>query len=394
MTPNLRLLTGLLLVISSPFVECYGQAADSWSASLSYENDALSLNSKEENYTGSLRLEIQSSSARLPRILFPALKSGVQVDASRFALGAYGYTPQNIRSTEVEAEDRPYGSFAYAGAGRTNYDLVKERVLRSELQVGMLGTGVLKEVQQAMNPLFGRDEPMGWNNQVGYAGSFAFNYSISISRASFHSGQVFLKYFLNNFHLEHDSLATEDSELITVDTLMKDKVAMRELSELLVAETGFEFLQTNLKAGGNAGMVQDNVFFTLELNLFNINRHSLLNYIPENVKAYGPLHDTHHMREGKDLFRFNVFIHPSLKLVGYNAFLEGAMFNDNSTLVIAHQDIQRALFEIEAGFNLLIAHRVTLIGSWSGRSKEYTGGRPFNTWGGLTLGFSPSKWHE
>jgi lipid A 3-O-deacylase len=163
---------------------------------------------------------------------------------------------------------------------------------------------------------------------------------------------------------------------------------------LLVAETGFEFLQTNLKAGVNAGMVHSNLFATVEINLFNVNRYSLLNYIPESVIAYGPLHDTGYAQERNDRFRFNVFVRPTVKVVGYNAFLEGAMFNDNSTLVIPHSDIQRVLFEIEVGFNLLIANRVTLAGSWSGRSREYTGGRDFNTWGGLTLGFAPSKWHE
>jgi lipid A 3-O-deacylase len=389
-----KLLTCLFLCASSIVIECYAQSEDSWAINLSYENDPLALNTEGENYTSSLRTELLTSSFTMPRYIFPRLNSAVNVDVSRMAFGVYGYTPQNTATSEVETDDRPYGSFSYLGAGRTSYDLVKEIVLKSELQVGLLGTGVLREVQQVMNPVFGREAPMGWDNQVAYSESFAFSYSASISKASFHSGQIFLKYFLNNLHLEHDSLATADSELVTVDSLMRDKVAMRELSELLVAETGFEFLQTNLKAGVNAGMVHDNVFAAVEFNLFNVNRYSLLNYIPESVIAYGPLHATGHARERSDRFRFNIFVRPALKLVGYNAFLEGAMFNDNSTLVIPHGDIQRVLFEVEAGFNLLIANRVTLIGSWSGRSREYTGGREFNTWGGLTLGFAPSKWHE
>lgn len=382
----------LTLMMCAACISSSAQSENVWAINVSYENDALSLNDNEENYTSSLRTELVTSAVQMPRFLFPRLKSTVEVDMSRFAFGVYGYTPQNIESAEAETDDRPYGSFSYLSAGRMSYDLEKERSVKSELQVGLLGTGLMGRIQQTMNPLFGREAPMGWDNQV--AESFAVNYSATISKSSFHSGQIFLKYFLNNLHLEHDSLATEDSEFVTVDSLLKDKVVMRELSELLVAETGFEFLQTNLKAGVNAGMVLDNLFFTLELNLFNFNRHSLFNYIPERVTAYGPLHATHHMRDGKDLFRFNFFVRPTFKVVGYNAFLEGAMFNDNSTLVIPHGDIQRALFEIEAGFNLLIARKFTIVGCWSGRTKEYNGGRPFNTWGGITLGYSPGKWHE
>jgi hypothetical protein len=370
------------------------QNEDSWAFNLSYENDALSANSRQENYTSSFRAEFLSTQFPTPKFLFPRLKSPTLRIVSAAALGAYGYTPQNITNAEVEAEDRPYGSFAYAGLGSTFYDLEREIVMKSELQVGMLGTGVVEGVQNTMNPLFLRPEPMGWNNQVAYANSFAFNYSVTVTKASFHSGQVFLKYFLNNLHLEHDSVATPDSELIHVDTLMNDKTLMRELSELLVAETGFEFLQANLRAGVNAGLVMDNLFFGVDFNLFNFNRYSLLNYIPESVKAYGPLHPTHHRHDGHDKFRFNVFVRPTAKLVGYNAMLEGAMFSDNSTLVIPHGDINRVLFEIEAGFNMLLGQQLSLSMSWSGRTKEYSGGRPFNTWGGITIGYSPSNWNE
>jgi hypothetical protein len=370
------------------------QNANSWAVNLSYENDALSMNPRQENYMTTFRGEFQTTTVSTPRFLFLPLRSSNLRSVSVFAFGAYGYTPQNIESSEVETEDRPYGSFAYAAFGSTRYDLEREIVMKSELQVGMLGTGVVENVQQAMNPVFGREVPLGWHRQVAYANSFAFNYSVGITRASFHSGQLFLKYFLNNLHVEHDSVATIDSEFIHVDSLMNDKATMRELSELLVAETGFEFLQTNLRAGVNAGMVLDNIFFTLEMNLFNFNRYSLLNYIPDEVKSYGPLHATHHRHDGKDNFRFNVFVRPTMKLVAYNAMLEGAMFNDNSVLVVPHQDISRVLFEIEAGFNVLVARQFSIQMSWSGRSREYAGGRSFNSWGGLSLGYSPASWNN
>jgi len=389
-----KLISGLFLFAFMLPLACAAQSRDSWAVNFSYENDPLALNGTGENYTSSLRTELVTSAFSMPRFIFPGVKSPVAVDASRLSFGVYGYTPQNIESPTAEPDDRPYGSFTYLAAGRTSLDLAREVVLKSELQVGLLGTGVMNEIQQAMNPLFGRSAPMGWDNQVAYAETFALNYAATVSKASFHSGQLFLKYFLNNLHLEHDSVETADSELVHVDSLMRDKIMMRKLSQLLVAETGFEFLQTNLKAGVNAGMVQDNVFLTLELNLFNVNRHSLLNYIPDDVAAYGPLHATDHMRNSEDNIRFSFFVRPSVKFVAYNAFLEGAMFNDNSSLVIPHEDIQRVLFEIEAGFNLLITRRITLAGTWSGRSREYTGGRQFNRWGGLTLGFTPGMWYE
>lgn len=381
-----------LAVIGS--IECRAQDKNHWAINISQENDALSLNDKRENYTSSVRVEVLTSAVKLPNLLFPRLKSTIPFEISRFAVGAYGFTPQNIVRTDTELDDRPYGSFAYLSTGTASYDLIREITLKTEVRVGLLGTDVVSNVQQAMNPLFGRSKPMGWDNQIMSGKSFAVNYSAVVTKSSFHSGQIFLKHFLNNIHLEHDSLANDDSEFVTIDSLMGDKTVMRELSELLVAEAGFEFLQTNLLAGVNVGMVEDNVFAGIELNLFNFNRHSLFNYIPEHVIAYGPLHQTHHMRESRDMVRFNVFVRPTVKAVGYNALLEGAMFNDNSAVVVPHGDIQRILFEVQAGFNLLIAHQFTIAAHWSGRSKEYADGRPFNSWGGITLGYSPSKWHE
>jgi hypothetical protein len=394
MSGYLRNLTATLAFTCILIPVLRAQNVNSWAASLQYENDALAMNARQENYTTSLRGEFQSTAIATPRFLFPPLRSTTLRSVSVFALGVYGYTPQNIESPEVVTEDRPYGSFAYAAWGSTQYDLEREIVLKSELQVGMLGTGVAEDLQVAMNPVFGRPEPLGWDYQVAYSNSFAFNYSVSVTRASFHSGQIFLKYFLNNLHMEHDSVATSDSEFVPVDSLMGDKTAMRELSELLVAETGFEFLQTNLRAGVNAGMVMNNLFFTGEFNLFNFNRYALLNYIPESVKAYGPLHATHHRHDGKDNFRFNIFVRPTARIVAYNAMLEGALFGDNSTLVVPHQDISRLLFEIEAGFSMLLARQFSIQMSWSGRSREFDGGRSFNAWGGIALGYSPASWNE
>lgn len=390
---TLRILLGLLSVF--PILTSLAQSRSGWSASLTHENDVLSLNDKGENYTGSMRLEVLLPQTRPRLIPFLRPKDPNTIDVLISAIGAAGFVPQNPFSSDVDTEDRPYGSFAYLGSGHIKYNLEKGRITRSELQLGSIGGSIWSGLHRGLTKAIGaRPEPMGWGNQVGAPGSAAVNLSFAVSQDGFHSGQIFMKYFLENIHLEHDTVDLADSELIHVDTVMKDKQVMKGLSHLLVAETGFEFFQTNWLAGGNVGTCMDNIYVGAEFDLFNINRYALLNYIPESIRTFGPLHATHHKHGTRDLIRFNVFVRPMVKAVGYNAMLEGLLFKDKSALVIGHGDISRILFEIDAGFNLLINHRVSLIGTWSGRTREYKGGRSFNSWGGLTIGYSPARWNQ
>ncbi len=325
---------------------------------------------------------------------FPLFRSG-GMNVQRILAGAYGFTPQIVELTDVDIYDRPYASFSYAGAGQTSYDLERGLVLNSDLRLGLVGMQKFGEFQKwyTGTGAFGAQQQMGWSNQLEAPGKFAVNYSASITKNSFHSSQLFLRFFLRNIHHEVDTVNVSGADQVHVDSVMNNRRLMKDLANLYAAEVGFEFLQTRWTAGANIGTLANNLFVTWRINLMNINRYSLLNHIPDYINEYGPLHATDHRHHGIDKVRFHIFVRPSVKVVGSNAMLTGLPFGGGDGYRLVSADISRVLFEMEAGFDLTLWQNFDFVYTWAARSREFDGGRKLNTWGLLSLGYSPRSWN-
>ncbi len=84
-------------------------------------------------------------------------------------------------------------------------------------------------------------------------------------------------------------------------------------------------------------------------------------------------------------FRIYAYEHPMFHVVGYDATLQGGLFNKTSPYTIASQDMERILFENRFGF-VLNYQRLYLEYFQSVRSRQFTTAQ-MNVWGGIQIAF-------
>ncbi|RED26927.1 hypothetical protein BD847_0856 [Flavobacterium cutihirudinis] len=308
------------------------------------ENDFLGIDNKDENYTGAAKVELLTPEIKWKWLPFFKFRQDPTVlNVQRFGFGGTAYTPQDIASSEVVIGDRPYASLTFFSFGNVCYNTTKNLILQSDLIIGSVGSPGPGNVQSYIhkNHWFGSDrpEPQGWDNQIGFNGSLVINYNIRLEK---------------------------------LILLGKSKSNFQWMTPYWVAKADIGNYMMNLQGG-------------IKLNFLNFNSGLLQDYIPglPTFVEEAPK---------KRAIRFNLFAEPSVRLAAYNATLEGLMFNDQSIYKIEHSQVNRFLFEINAGANLLLGDFFYAKYSFYGRSQEYSGGKSFHTWGGITIGFSPSRW--
>lgn len=135
-----------------------------------WENDWFGGQGTDRHYTQGLRLSylngedrVWSRVARAARAV-PFLPDGARIRAS-YALGQNLYTPENIRSTDLVADDRPYAGWLYGAIGvvATNGSILD----MLELSVGVVGPAALgEEVQSWIHRVIGSPHPEGWSHQL------------------------------------------------------------------------------------------------------------------------------------------------------------------------------------------------------------------------------------
>lgn len=92
-----------------------------------------------------------------------------------FIIGSIAYTPDDIGNPAPIFDDRPYASLIYLGNKRVRAD--DEAALGVELQVGLLGTPIAREVQSTLHQWYREAadslepvEPRGWDHQISDGG--------------------------------------------------------------------------------------------------------------------------------------------------------------------------------------------------------------------------------
>jgi len=82
-----------------------------------------------------------------------------------FSLGQNMYTPENIVTTELVENDRPYTAWLYLGSGFHLKDETFQNTF--EIQLGMVGPSALgKEIQDFVHDRHGIPKANGWANQI------------------------------------------------------------------------------------------------------------------------------------------------------------------------------------------------------------------------------------
>lgn len=104
------------------------------------------------------------------------------------------FTPGDIRISAPIYHDRPYASLLYFGVGYWTRK-PDSSIIETQLQVGVLGTSIGREVQKFIHRRCCADRiPQGWDNQIGQGGAATFVYRAKRTESlvlPFSSGQVF-----------------------------------------------------------------------------------------------------------------------------------------------------------------------------------------------------------
>ncbi len=150
---------------------------ESWTVSFYHENDLFVRT--DRYYTSGSKVSIVSpnlhrtfnDSARLPQWSKPIVRrlpfihdEAVQKNIS-FSLGQSIYTPEDIFTTELIPDDRPYAGWLYLGMGFHNRTERWSDTL--ELSLGVVGPWSLaKHAQRFVHKVRDMEMPEGWHHQI------------------------------------------------------------------------------------------------------------------------------------------------------------------------------------------------------------------------------------
>lgn len=136
---------------------------------VSIENDFFG-NGTDKDFTNGIRFTYMDIGANQPFYvdwidrLSPTFKVN-KTTVSYFSFGQNLYTPQDIKTTELNPNDRPYAAFTYISGGLAT--ATDNHIDNAELTLGLVGPSAAgKVVQTEFHKLIHADKPMGWQHQI------------------------------------------------------------------------------------------------------------------------------------------------------------------------------------------------------------------------------------
>jgi hypothetical protein len=155
--------------------------------SLEIDNDLFALTQSDRDYTGGLGVTVHGPQtpeyrwspdpllARLDRLTVPGAENVAAVlHAVQVAL--IGFTPEDLRTTAVVPEDRPYAGLLFVTAAR-QYVTRDQRTIRySELSVGALGLSLTSDLHDAVHDVVDSESPRGYDHQISAGGELTARY--------------------------------------------------------------------------------------------------------------------------------------------------------------------------------------------------------------------------
>ncbi|MBF9239051.1 lipid A deacylase LpxR family protein [Hymenobacter sp. BT683] len=231
-----------------------------------------------------------------------------------------GFTPLRIQDPFIRFGDRPYASYVYASFFRVSNQPTRRRRLTSALEVGFIGPGTFaKEFQTAIHRATNNPEPRGWDYQIRT--DAVLGYRVGYERQLLAVAGV------------AEVIGHAEASLGTLYTYASTGAQLR----LGLLQPYF----TNLGVGSGTS------------------------------------------QPGRS--RWQVYAHTSLegRLVGYDATLQGGLFNQSSPYVLPAGAVTRTVLRNTTG--LVLAHKgfsLDVTSTWI--SPEFAGARS-HSWGKLAL---------
>ncbi len=254
---------------------------------LSFDNDILDYT--DRFYTNGIRVELTAPGLRsnpLSIAMVPYWSSAVNY----YGIGIVQnmYTPSTTKTGGIKIGDRPYAAYLYFASKKTSNDPVHRFRQISELDIGIIGPNSYGEwVQRAFhNSVPTNNEPLGWEYQI--QNDLVLNYSMTYEK-----GILSNKYF-----------------------------------------------EMNLLSTGQVGTLYTNFTGGIGLRAGWLNPY----FANPGVEKRRILKD-----KGLRTNQLFFFLKGSGKIVGYDATLEGGLFNKSSAYVIPVKDVSRVVFQTSVG---------------------------------------------
>ena len=147
-----------------------------------YDNDYFG--STDENYTQGYNFELVSPSFKKNPINKLFLKPKNSEYKYGLSLEHIGYTPFNIKSTEIQFGDRPFAAAIMLKSFAIATDTLAKSRFVSSFNIGLIGPVAFgKEMQVAIHEATGNTIPGGWQNQI--KNDVVLNYEISYEKQVF-----------------------------------------------------------------------------------------------------------------------------------------------------------------------------------------------------------------
>ena len=257
---------------------------------INFDNDIL--NYTDRFYTNGIRIELF-----LPAFRFNPL-SRLMIPYGKRAKSYYGlslvqnmYTPSTTKTGGIHVGDRPYSAYLYVGSSKITNDVRRSYRQTSEIGIGIIGPDSYGEwVQRSFHSSVPtNNEPLGWEYQI--------------------QNDLFLNYF---FTVEKGISNGNHLELI-----LNSKIA--------------------------AGTVYDHISAGL---------HFRAGILHPWFATPGVLKPDQIRQAGLKKFRILFYAKANGQLVGYDATLQGGMFNRSSVYTIPSEEISRLVFSGSAGITV------------------------------------------
>lgn len=168
--------------------------------SFQFDNDVFANSGEDQDYTGGFAVTLSGSRAQEYRWTPERLRSWadnligldyfLNKNEEHFSVhalewGAALFTPNDISSSQANANDRPYASLFFLNSTEQSVIPARKLSIKSGLTVGFLGLSLAETVQRGVHSVLGNQIPEGWRNQISDGGEPTAKYSLSFQRAAF-----------------------------------------------------------------------------------------------------------------------------------------------------------------------------------------------------------------
>ena len=192
----------MVLAFATPFVFAMSEAgsAEKGAANnlverkgwvLGFDNDIFVPGGRDQDYTYGLNVSFLGLDAteqwfsshhwlvNIDSLLGLSGAKDVPITNNAIEYGLFGFTPEDTSVKGPNNNDRPYASLIYTSSSREWLSADLNSATQTTLTLGVLGLGVVGDLQDGLHQAIGNERPRGWKSQVSEGGELTFRYNFS-----------------------------------------------------------------------------------------------------------------------------------------------------------------------------------------------------------------------